>query len=143
MKYILMMNTMKSGGESEGIMAWPKTGRRGAHRAYDEAQSGSRSFRRTGLRRGLELPRSGQACEGCKRRHSGHRRHLPRIEGVPGRLLDRRRRDSPARLHHRCPRLCGAWTRRRPAQYVDRSASDHERSTKIVATPFRENELEP
>ncbi|HLV95803.1 MAG TPA: YciI family protein [Candidatus Acidoferrales bacterium] len=24
MKYILMMNTMKSGGESEGIMAWPK-----------------------------------------------------------------------------------------------------------------------
>ena len=55
---------------------------------------------------------------------------FPGIEGISRGLLDRRRRESRASLRDRRPRIGCAGTRRRAAEYADRSAAGDERTAR-------------
>src|SRR4029077_11975012 len=73
-------------------------------------------------------PRPGEARARRQGRPAGHRRRVPGGQGVPRRLLDRRRRHPRAGLRDRGGGVRRARTGRRAAQHGDRSAAGDERA---------------
>src|SRR5262249_27853667 len=65
-----------------------------------------------------------------------HRRPLPRSQGIPRRVLDRRRRIGRARARDRGAGVDGAWTGRQAAQHGHRSAPGHERAHGSLTDAF-------
>ena len=99
MKYMLMMNT--PGGGPYQITSWPKQDieahmefMRGLNKKLVDAGElvGGE---------GLSRPGSGEARARGRERRADHRRRVSRVEGIPRRVLDRRRRDARARLRDR------------------------------------------
>ena len=95
MKYMLMMNT--PGGGPYQIASWPQKDIE-AHIAFmsTSRKKLSAAGELVGAE-GLSGPDQAKLVRAGARRRADHRRRLPRVQGVPGGLLDRRRRDAGAR----------------------------------------------
>ena len=99
MKYMLMMNT--PGGGPYQIASWPAEDIK-AHIAFMMrfGKKLSAAGELVGAE-GLSGPGPGEAGASGRQWRTDHRRRLPGVEGVPGGLLDRGRRDSGAGVRDR------------------------------------------
>ena len=128
MKYMLMMHAPKEGWTTAGIGTWaPKDIK--AHIAFMLGLN--KKLKAAGEFVGGAGPRRSRGSEERARaqgRHARYRRRVRRVEGVPRRLLDRRRRQHRARVRDRGDGIGRARQGRRAAQHADRSAPGHERA---------------
>ena len=86
MKYILLMSGTKAG--VDGYHAWSQKDietHMAVLRGITNDLTGSREFVAT---QGLAEPAEAKACARGEKRHAGHRRYFPRVEGVSAGLLD-------------------------------------------------------
>ena len=127
MKYMLMMNTPATAPYQ--ITSWPQEGHRGATSQFMMAFAKKlRRGGRAGRRPRAGRPRPGQARARRQGRQADHRRRVPGVEGVPRRLLDRRRRQPGARLRDRRRGVGRARAGRQAAEHGDRGAPGDERA---------------
>src|SRR5262245_52291790 len=104
-------------------------GVQGEHPVHDRPAPGAHALGRAGPRRGARLPAAGEdRHREAPRRADGLRRSVPGDEGVPRRILDRRRRDAAARDRDRREGLHRARQGRRADVHPDRGAPGDERS---------------
>ena len=116
MRYMLMMHAPRGTGEYQ-VGSWSPDDIK-AHIAFmkDLNSELTEAGELVGAE-GLAPPGEAQRrSRGEERRARRHRRTVPRGEGIPRRLLDRRRRDARARVRDR-----GEERRRRPAPAASRS----------------------
>ena len=132
MKYMLMMNT--PGGGPYQIASWPHEGHQGAHRVHDGRSPRSSPPRASwSAAEGLAGPDQAKLRARRQGRQADHRRRVPRVEGVPRRLLDRRRREPRARVRDRRRGVGRARAGRRAAEHGDRGPPGDERAAAGLA----------
>src|SRR5579872_7448499 len=112
-------------------------GHPGAHRVHARNQQGSRRIRRIRIRRRPGRPEAGQAGASGERRRADYGRRVSGGQGVSGRLLDRRRRESGAGVCDSRTGVGGAGTRGSPDEHTDRSAAGDERTARRTSVTPR------
>jgi hypothetical protein len=110
MKYMLIMSGTKK--EWDWFSSWQKEDLR-------RQVAFMREFGKSLKESGEYVAAEGLAWSGQSGRPADHRRHLPGGEGIPGRLLDCRRREPRARLRNRGAGVGGPGAGRRAVQYAD------------------------